>query len=204
MLFRRTDHLPGVIGATKRVQKAYVQWEKIRLSLELWCMLLDIFKRTVISHLVAADDGRELHDPMEPYFRAFTGAFDPDMPFTFYFEFKNKPIMLVYDATPIDRRSSHAAFIAQCDSIKSRILPITDYIQELANTGCLRAIPLDFQDRPPLPPDYANHWRKYKQFYNDVMTGLSFVCCSRLSPTQKLYDVWLKFNPEMLVNEKAI
>jgi hypothetical protein len=161
-------------------------------------MFLDSFKKNVINHLVAADDGRSLGDPMESYFRAFTGAFNVGMPFTFYFEAKNKPIMLVYDPIPIDRRSNHAEFIARCDSIKAGILPITNYIQELADTAYLIATPLDYHARPALPPDYANHWRKYKQFYNDVMMDLSFVCCSRLEPKQKLYDAWVKFNAGIL------
>lgn len=162
-------------------------------------MYLDSFKRDIINHLVAADDGRELHTPLEPYFRAFTGVFSSGMPFTFYFEAKNKPLMFVYDPTPIDRRSSHALFLAQCDRIKANILPITNFIQELAGAGYLKVTPLDSRDRPPLPPDYANYWRKYKQFYNDIMSGLSFVCCSRLEPKQKLYDIWIKFNAGALV-----
>jgi hypothetical protein len=47
-------------------------------------MFLDSLKKTIINQLIAADDGYMLHDPLEPYFRAFAGAFDPDMPFTFY------------------------------------------------------------------------------------------------------------------------
>jgi hypothetical protein len=102
--------------------------------------------------------------------------------------------MFVYDPTPIDRRSSHAAFIAHCDRIKAGILPITDFIQELADSGYMDASPAEYRDRPALPSDYANYWRKYRQFYSDVMDGLSFVCCSRLRPAQKLYDVWARFN----------
>jgi hypothetical protein len=161
-------------------------------------MFLDSFKKSVINQLIAADDGRRLREPLEPYFRAFTGAFEPDMPFTFYFEAKNKPLMLVYDATPIPARSSHAAFIERCDKIKEKILPITDFVQELADAGYVKEIPLDFKDRPPLPPGYENYWRKYRHFYSDVMNGLSFVCFARLVPTQKLYDVWVKFNPKAL------
>jgi hypothetical protein len=161
-------------------------------------MFLDSFKRSVINHLVAADDHRGLHDSLEPYFRAFSGAFDSDMPFTFYFETKTKPLMLVYDATPISVRSGHAAFIERCDRIKAKILPITDFVQELANTGYVTETPLEFADRPPLPPDYENYWRKYRQFYSDVMNGLSFVCFTKLTPTQKLYDLWIKFNPKAL------
>ena len=161
-------------------------------------MLLDPFKKNIINHLIAAGEGRTLEGPLDAYFRAFTGAFEPDMPFTFYFEAKDKPVLFVYDATPIDRRSSHAAFIARCDAVKFRILPIARCVQELAGAAYLNAVPTDYRDRPALPDDYANHWRKYKQFYNDVMTGLSFLCCSRLEPTRKLYDLWAKFNTGVL------
>ncbi|GHT95944.1 hypothetical protein FACS1894141_5440 [Spirochaetia bacterium] len=161
-------------------------------------MLLNPLKKNVINQLVAAEEGRELHDAVEPYFRAFTGEFSADMPFTFYFEAVNRPVLFVHDATPIDRRSSHASFIAQCDRIRANILPITTLIQELADTGYLRVRPLEFRDRPTLPPDYANQWRKYKQFYSDVMDALSFVCFSELRPAQKLYDVWVTFHAEVL------
>ncbi|MDR3123828.1 MAG: hypothetical protein LBU16_08645 [Treponema sp.] len=161
-------------------------------------MLLDKFKRSVINHLVAADDCREFHDSLEPYFRAFTGVFEPDMPFTFYFEAKNKPLMLVYDATPIPARSSRAAFLERCEGIKKNILPITDFIQELVNIGYVRETPLDFKDRPLLPSDYENYWRKYRHFYSDVINGLCFVCFAKLVPTQKLCDLWVKFNPKAL------
>jgi hypothetical protein len=161
-------------------------------------MFLDPFRKNIINNLIAAEEGRTLEGPMGAYFRAFTGAFEPDMPFTFYFEARDKPVLFVYDATPIDRRSSHAEFIARCDAIKSRILPITRHIQELAEAGYLSVLPQDYRDRPALPADYANHWRKYKQFYNDVMTGLSFVCCSRLKPARKLCELQSRFNPDIL------
>jgi hypothetical protein len=161
-------------------------------------MLLDTFKRTVINQLIAADDGRVVQDPLEPYFRAFTGAFKPDMPFTFYFEAKNKPLMFVYDATPVAARSSHAAFVERCEKIKEKLLPISDFVQELANSGYAKEISLDFKDRPALPPDYENYWRKYRHFYMDIINGLSYLCFTKLVPTQKLYDVWIKLNPKAL------
>jgi hypothetical protein len=157
-------------------------------------MFLDSFKRNIINQLVAMDDGRELHDPLEPYFRAFTGAFEPDMAFTFYFEARNSPAMLVYDPTPIAARSSHALFNDRCEGIKAGILPIASFARELAEGKYLAATPLDSSARPPLPPNYERHWRKYKHFYADVAEGLEFLCFSRLTPTQKLYDLWLKFN----------
>jgi hypothetical protein len=162
-------------------------------------MFLDSFKRNVINQLVAMDDGRELHDPAEPYFRAFTGAFEPDMPFTFYFEARNRPVMFVYDPTPIPARASHAAFVERCERIKAGILPITDFAQELAEGKYLAVTPLESSARPPLPQNYESCWQKYKHFYADVMEGLEFVCFFRLVPTQKLYDLWVKFNADALV-----
>jgi hypothetical protein len=161
-------------------------------------MLLNGFKKNVINQLVAIEEGRALHNAVEPYFRAFTGDFSPNMPFTFYFEATGRPVMFVYDATPVAARSSHYLFMERCEQIKSLILPITTFIQELADTGYVTVQPSGIRDRPPLPPDYANQWRKYKHFYTDVMSGLSFVCCSHLEPTQKLYDLWVKFNAEVL------
>jgi hypothetical protein len=161
-------------------------------------MLLDFFKKNIINHLVAADSSREIHDGLEHYFRAFTGAFEPDMPFTFYFEARNKPLMLVYDTAPIAARSSRAAFAERCDRIKGRILPITDFLQDLSSRGYVKEIPLEFKDRPPLPPDYEHYWRKYRHFYSDVINGLSYVCFTRLVPAQKLCDLWAKFNPKAL------
>jgi hypothetical protein len=162
-------------------------------------MFLDSFKRNIINQIVAADDGRELHDPLEPYFRAFTGAFSPDMPFTFYFETRNRPVMFVYDPTPNPARSSHAAFVECCERIKANILPITNFAQELADRKYLAVTPLDASTRPPLPQNYENCWRKYRHFYTGVAEGLEFVCFFRLKPTQKLYDIWLKFNADALV-----
>lgn len=161
-------------------------------------MFLDSFKKNIISQLVAADDGRILQDPLEPYFRAFTGAFDSDMPFTFHFEARDKPLLLVYDAVPIAARSSHALFVARCERIKAKILPIADFVRELAGAGCLKETPADFKDRPALPPGYENYWRKYRHFYMDVINGLSYVCLAKFTPTQKLYDMWIKFNPDVL------
>jgi hypothetical protein len=32
----------------------------------------------------------------------------------------------------------------------------------------------------------------------DVTNALSYVCFTKLAPTQKLYDLWVKFNPKVL------
>jgi hypothetical protein len=161
-------------------------------------MLLTSLKKNIINQLVAAEEGRVVHNAVEPYFRAFTGEFSADMPFTFYFEAANRPVMFVYDATPIAARSSHYLFMERCEQIKAHILPVTGFMQELADTGYVTVRPLGIRDRPALPPDYANYWRKYKHFYTDVIEGLSFVCFSQLKPAQKLYDVWMSFHAEVL------
>ncbi|GHU58975.1 hypothetical protein FACS189444_3520 [Spirochaetia bacterium] len=161
-------------------------------------MLLDTVQKNVIDQLVAAEEGRALHNAVEPYFRAFTGAFSADMPFTFYFEAANRPVMFLYDPTPVAARSSHYLFMERCEQIKANILPITAFVQELAEGGYVTVRPLGIKDRPPLPPDYVNCWRKYKHFYPDVIAGLSFVCCSQLRPAQKLYDEWVTFHAEVL------
>jgi hypothetical protein len=162
-------------------------------------MFLDSFKRSIINQIVAMDDGRELHDSLEPYFRAFTGAFDPGMPFTFYFEARNRPAMFVYDPLPEAARSSRAQFTDRCERIKAGILPITNFAQELADGKYLAVTPLEFSARPPLPPNHESCWRKYRHFYADVMEGLELACFFKLTPTQKLYDLWLKFNADALV-----
>jgi hypothetical protein len=157
-------------------------------------MFLDTFKKSIINHLIAGNERSEVHDALEPYFRAFAGAFEPDMPFTFYFEAKNKPVMCLYDALPLSARSSRAAFVERCEMIKGHILPITDFVRELAAAGYVAETPLSLKDRPLLPPDYEKHWRKYRHFYTDVMNGLDFVCFTKLTPTQKLYDLSTKFD----------
>jgi hypothetical protein len=86
-------------------------------------------------------------------------------------------------------RSSRAAFIERCERIKKRTLSIADFIRKLTDSGYVTEIPLNFKDRPPLPPDYENHWRRYHQFYSNEMDGLDFVCFTKLIPARKLYDL---------------
>jgi hypothetical protein len=161
-------------------------------------MFLNSFKKSVIDQLIAINERREVRDALTPYFRAFAGAFDPGMAFTFYFEAKNRPLLLVYDPTPVPVRSSRAAFIERCERIKERTLPIADCIRELADSGYITEIPLNFKDRPPLPPDYENHWRKYRQFYNNEMDALDFVCFTTAVPERKLYELLAATGPRAL------
>ncbi|GHU72180.1 hypothetical protein FACS189450_09490 [Spirochaetia bacterium] len=162
-------------------------------------MFLDTFKKDIIDNIIAASEGGAVHNKLKPYFRAFTGTFTPGTSFTFYFEAVNKPVMFVYDPTPIAHRSGRAEFAAQCEKIKAEILPISNFIQELADEGYITVNPVDLRDRPALPPEYADYWRKYQHFYSDVTAGLSFVCFSRFRPNQELYDVRGKVNADRLV-----
>jgi hypothetical protein len=163
-------------------------------------ILLNSFKKDIINQLVAVDEGRVLNNPLGPYFRAFSGAFDPGMPFTVYFEVKNKPVLFVFDAKPNENRSSRALFVEQCERIKANILSITNVIQELTDSAYLSVDPPDSNNRPPLPLNWDTYWRKYTHFSPILIDGLAFVCFSRLTPQQKLYDIWVKINPKVLVS----
>jgi hypothetical protein len=163
-------------------------------------MLLNSFKKDIINQLVAADEGRILNNPLESYFRAFTGAFDPRMPFTFYFEVKNKPALFVFDAKPNEDRSSRALFVEYCERISENTLRITNAIQELTDGGYLTVNPPDSKNRSPLPLNWDSCWRRFAHFTPCLIDGLSLVCFSRLTPQQKLYDVWGKFNSHVLAS----
>jgi hypothetical protein len=163
-------------------------------------MLLNAFKKDIINQLVAAEEGQVLNNPLGPYFRAFTGAFDPGMPFTFYFEVKNKPALLVFDAKPNEDRSSRAVFVEYCERICENTLRITNAVQELTDGGYLTVNPPDSNKRSPLPLNWDSCWRRYTHFAPYLIEGLSLVCFSRLTLQQKLYDVWGKFNPHVLAS----
>jgi hypothetical protein len=163
-------------------------------------MLLTAFKKDIINQLVAADEGRVLNNPLAPYFRAFTGVFDPRMPFTFYFEAKYKPVLFVFDAKPNEDRSSRAVFVEYCERISKNTLRITNVIQELTDGAYLTVNPPESNTRPPLPQNWDKCWRKYTHFSPMLIDGVAFVCFSRLTPTEKLNDVWQKFNVHILAS----
>ncbi|GHV07526.1 hypothetical protein FACS189485_17990 [Spirochaetia bacterium] len=163
-------------------------------------MSTDSFKADIINQLMAMEDGRAAHNSLEHYFRAFTGAFRADMPFTFYFEAINRPVMFVYEPSSIAARSSRYLFMERCEQIKAKVLSISGVIRELADEGYISVQPLKYGDRPALPPDYISYWRKYQHFYHSEAEGLSFVCLSRFVVEQELYDVWAKLNPRVMVS----
>ncbi|MDR2797202.1 MAG: hypothetical protein LBB80_02565, partial [Treponema sp.] len=147
-------------------------------------------QKEVIHHLIAAHEKRPWGSKIAKYFRAFTGAFSPDMPFTFYFLSANHPIMYVYDPRPAEQRSSREIFRGECERKKSKILAITRFFEYLAEYEYVSMEYRGIQGRPLRPLGYDGVWRKYSDFYNDIMTGLSFVCLSDFTPTEKLYALW--------------
>jgi hypothetical protein len=45
-----------------------------------------------------------------------------------------------------------------------------------------------------MPEGYVKVWRKYSDFYNDLMSGLSLVCLAEFTPKLKLYKPWEHIN----------
>jgi hypothetical protein len=89
-------------------------------------------QKEIIHHLIAAYEKRPWGSKIAKYFRAFTGAFSPDMSFTFYFLSANHPIMYIYDPRPAEQRSSREVFRGECERKKPKILAITRFFEYLA------------------------------------------------------------------------
>jgi hypothetical protein len=153
-------------------------------------MELSPIKKEIINHLIAAHEKRPWGSKLAQYFQAFTGAFSSNMPFTFYFLSANHPIMYVYDPRPAEQRSSRKIFREACERKKPKLLEITDFFEYLVEHAYIQMEYRGIQGRPPRPVGYDAVWRKYGDFYNDIMTGLSFVCLSDFSPNEKLYELW--------------
>ena len=98
--------------------------------------------------------------------------------------------MYVYDPLPAEQRSSRRVFREECESKKPKILAITRFFEYLAEHEYVQMEYWGIQERPERPLGYDAVWRKYGDFYNDIMSGLSFVCLSDFTPTQKLYAFW--------------
>ena len=77
---------------------------------------------------------------------------------------------------------------------KPKILEITGFFEYLTEHKCIRRIYRGLRGRPELPKDYVKVWRRYSDFYNDVMSGLSFVCLAEFTPKLKLYKIWEHIN----------
>jgi hypothetical protein len=153
-------------------------------------MELSSTHQEIINHLIAAHEKRPWGSNLAYYFQAFTGAFSPAMPFTFYFLSANHPILYVYDPRPAEQRSSRKVFREACERKKPTILEITGCFEYLVEHAYIQMEYLGIQGRPPRPVCNDAVWRKYSDFYNDIMTGLSFVCLSDFKPNPKLYELW--------------
>ena len=157
-------------------------------------------QKEIINHLVALHEGKIVESKLSKYFRAFTGEFSPDMPFTFYFVSETRPIMYVYEPLPGNKRSSRDVFHAECNSKKSKLLEISGFVEYLVNNDYFEMQYKGLQGRPPLPDNYDKEWRKYSDFYNDVMLGLSYICLSNFIHTQKLFNI----HQDVLKNNKVL
>ncbi|MHB9291169.1 hypothetical protein Holit_00241 [Hollandina sp. SP2] len=151
-------------------------------------LTLTATQKEIIHHLIAAHERRPWGSKIAKYFRAFTGAFSPDRPFTFYFLSANHPIMYVYDPRPAEQRSSREVFRTECERKKPKILEITRFFEYLVDNEYVQMEYRGIEGRPQRPVGYDAVWRKYSDFYNDIMTGLSFVCLSNFTPTEKLLN----------------
>ncbi|MDR2392709.1 MAG: hypothetical protein LBD93_00895 [Treponema sp.] len=98
--------------------------------------------------------------------------------------------MYVYNPQPAETRSSRSVFREECERKKPKILEITRFFEYLAEHDYVQMEYRGIQDRPLRPVGYDTVWRKYSDFYNDIMTGLFFVCLAEFTPTERLYELW--------------
>jgi hypothetical protein len=146
--------------------------------------------KEIINYLIAENEGTHSFGTVGTYLRAFSGQFQRNMPFTFYFLSENRPIMYVYDPHLPDKRTSRKVFHLECHQKKRKILEITDFFEYLTEQDYIHRIYQGLSGRPALPNQYDKIWRKYSDFYMDIMSGLSFVCLSVFTPKLKLYRLW--------------
>jgi hypothetical protein len=164
-------------------------------------LALNRTKKEIINYLIAENEGTHSFGRVTTYMRAFRGEFKPEMPFTFYFLSEMRPIMYVYDPLPSEKRSTREVFHGQCTLKKPKILEITGFFEYLTEHQYIRRIYRGLRGRPELPKDYVKIWRKYSDFYNDVMSGLSFVCLAEFTPKLKLYK-YINKPVAALINDK--
>ncbi|MDR2633756.1 MAG: hypothetical protein LBC51_09085 [Treponema sp.] len=152
-------------------------------------------QKEVINYLIAENEGTHSFGKVGIYMRAFSGTFCAEMPFTFYFLSETRPIMYVYDPMPSDKRSSREVFQHACNQKKRKILEITDFFEALSENGYVRRIYRGLRGRSELPEHYDRVWRKYSDFYSNIMAGLAFVCLADFTPKRKLYTLWKTLKP---------
>ncbi|MDR2393504.1 MAG: hypothetical protein LBD93_05050 [Treponema sp.] len=94
---------------------------------------------------------------------------------------------------PSEKRSTRKMFHEQCRLKKPKILEITVFLSILRNIN-ISAIYRGLRGRLEMPEGYVKVWRKYSDFYNDLMSGLSLVCLAEFTPKLKLYKPWEHIN----------
>ncbi|MDR2798862.1 MAG: hypothetical protein LBB80_11020, partial [Treponema sp.] len=109
-----------------------------------------------------------------------------------------------YDPRPAEQRSSREIFRGECERKKLKILEITRFFEYLADNEYVQMEYRGIQGRPLRPLGYDGVWRKYSDFYNDIMTGLSFVCLSDFTPTEKLYELQRTHILAPVLSEKSL
>ncbi|MDR2798149.1 MAG: hypothetical protein LBB80_07375 [Treponema sp.] len=152
-------------------------------------------QKEVINYLIAENEGTHSFGKVGTYMRAFSGIFHVEMPFTFYFLSEAHPIMYVYDPRPADKRSSRTVFQHECNQKKQKILEITGFFEDLTENGYVRRIYRGLRGRTELPEHYDRVWRKYSDFYSNIMAGLAFACLADFVPKLKLYKLWKALKP---------
>ncbi|MDR3115806.1 MAG: hypothetical protein LBU25_09840 [Treponema sp.] len=155
-------------------------------------------QKEIINYLIAENEGTHSFGKAGIYMRAFRGIFRAEMPFTFYFLSETRPIMYVYDPRPADKRSSREVFHHECNHKKQKILEITGFFEDLTEAGYVRRIYRGLQGRMELPEHYDRVWRKYSDFYSNIMAGLAFVGLADFTPKLKLYKLWRTLKPALV------
>jgi hypothetical protein len=151
---------------------------------------INLTKKEIINYIVAENEGIAYSGKVRDYLRAFSGTFSPGMPFTFYFLSVTRPIMYVYDPQRAEQRSSRVVFHQECDKKKPDLLEITNFFEYLTEKEYVRRSYKGLKGRSKLPERYDLVWRKYSDFYSNMMAGLSFVCLADFLPKLKLYKLW--------------
>jgi hypothetical protein len=153
-------------------------------------MELTSMKKDIINHIIAEHEGRRWGSKTAKYLRALSGEFSQDMSFTIYFVNEVRPIMYVNDARGGKDRSSREVFQRECEVRKEKLRRIIACYEELERGGYVEMEYRGLVGRPRLPEQYYEGWRKYSNFYQDMMEGLRYVCLSKFEPSNKLYEVW--------------
>jgi hypothetical protein len=149
-----------------------------------------LLKKHVIDYIIAENEGLNPPDnSVTNYMRAFEGGFFPDKPFTCYMPTMNKVLLYVAEEQAGFGTGKRSDFTKQCDALKPVLIGTARCIEELERKGYIRVL-IRPRETEPLPPDLAEHWRRYENFYMSEIEPLIFACTTILIPRLKLYKYW--------------